>query len=237
MKRLLLFWMFFSTTSLFSQGSIFQLWTEKGVKVSLTKRSSFGLDWTTRIGENGFETMFPQLNFKYKVCDWFRPSIDFRYIIDKSSSGEYSPSSRINLNAQFNYDKKRFSAGLRIRYQYGFDRISADYESDFDKAYRIKPQLSYDIKNSLFSPILSAEFFYDPSYSDLGRRFNKIRYFIGARLDFSGAHGFQFGYQYDQKINLPAPINKHVLSLSYSYSIKEKKAKKSTTKPKSSKTL
>ena len=237
MKRLLLFWMFFSTTSLFSQGSVFQLWTETGVKVSLTKRSSFGLDWTNRIGENGFETMFPQLNFKYKVCDWFRPSIDFRYILDKSPSGEYNASSRINLNAQFNYDKKRFSAGLRIRYQYGFDRISADYESDFDKAYRIKPQLSYDINNSVFSPILSAEFFYDPSYSDLGRRFNKIRYFIGARLDFSGPHGFQFGYQYDQKINLPAPINKHVLSLSYSYSIKEKKAKKSTSKPKSSKTL
>jgi hypothetical protein len=237
MKRLLVFWIFFSATSLFSQGSVFKLWTENGIKVSLTKRSSFGLDWRTRIGENGFETMFPQLNFKYKVCDWFRPSIDFRYILDKSLIGEYNASSRINLNAQFNYEKKRFSAGLRIRYQHGFERIISNYDSDFDKAYRIKPLLSYDIKNSVFSPIISAEFFYDPSFAPLGRRFNKIRYFIGASLDFSGAHGFRFGYQYDQKINLPAPINKHILSLSYSYSIKEKKAKKSTTKPKSSKTL
>ncbi len=237
MKRFLLLWVFFSSANLFGQGSVLQLWTETGVKVAVSKRASFGFDWTNRIGENGFETMFPQLNFKYKVFDWFRPSIDFRYILDKSLNGEYLTNSRINLNAQFNFDKKRFSAGLRIRYQYGFDRISTAYESDFDKAYRIKPQLSYDINNSVFSPILSAEFFYDPSYAALGRRFNKIRYFIGARLDFSGPHGFQFGYQYDQKINLPAIINKHIFCLSYSYSIKEKKVKKSVPKPKSSKNL
>ncbi len=237
MKNFLCLVFFLCSSCGFSQTSAFQVWTETGIKIGVSKRVSLGAEWTNRIGERGFVTMFPQVNIKVKVFDWFRPSIDFRYIIDKSLSGVYSGSSRINLNAQFNYDKKRFIARLRFRYQYGFNRLSADYDSDFDKAYRIKPQIFYDIKNSVFSPIISAEFFYDPSFAPLGRRFNKIRYFIGASLDFSGAHGFRFGYQYDQKINLPAPINKHILSLSYSYSIKEKKAKKSTTKPKSSKTL
>lgn len=237
MKYFLYLVFFMSCSYGFSQPSDFQVWTEKGIKIGVSKRVSLGADWTNRIGERGFVTMFPQVNIKIKVFDWFRPSIDFRYIIDKSSSGIYSGSSRINLNAQFNYDKKRFIAGLRFRYQYGFDRLSADYDSDFDKAYRIKPQISYDIKNSVFSPIISAEFFYDPSFAPLGRRFNKIRYFIGASLDFSGPHSFQFGYQYDQKINLPAPVNKHILSLSYTYNIKIKKDAENGSKSKNPKTL
>jgi len=238
MKCFLYLVFFLSCTYGFSQASVFQVWTEKGIKIGVSKRVSLGADWTNRISERGFVTMFPQASIKFKVFDWFRPSIDFRYIIDKSLSGVYSGSSRINLNAQFNYDKKRFIAGLRFRYQYGFDRLSANYDSDFDKAYRIKPQIFYDIKNSVFSPILSAEFFYDPNFAPLGRRFNKIRYFIGASLDFSGPHSFQFGYQYDQKINLPAPINKHILNVSYTYSIKKKKGgEKNGVKPQNSKTL
>ncbi len=238
MKSFLYLVFFLSCTDGFSQASVFQVWTEAGIKIGVSKRVSLGADWTNRISERGLVTMFPQATIKVKVFDWFRPSIDFRYIIDKSLSGVYSGSSRINLNAQFNYDKKRFIAGLRFRYQYGFDRLSADYDSDFDKAYRIKPQIFYDIKNSIFSPIISAEFFYDPNFAPLGRRFNKIRYFIGASLDFSGPHSFQFGYQYDQKINLPAPINKHILNVSYTYSIKrDKKNEKNGVKPKNSKTL
>lgn len=223
MKNFLCLVFFVCSSYGFSQTSAFQVWTEKGIKIGVSKRVSLGADWTNRIGERGFVTMFPQATIKVKVFDWFRPSIDFRYIIDKSSSGDYRASGRINLNAQFNYDKKRFTAGLRFRYQYGFDKLSADYESDFDKAYRIKPHIFYDIKNSVFSPIISAEFFYDPNFAPLGRRFNKIRYFIGASLDFSGPHSFQFGYQYDQKINLPAPNNKHILNVNYTYSIKKKK--------------
>lgn len=237
MKRLLLFWVFFSATSLFSQGSIFQLWTETGVKASLTKRFSFGLDWTNRIGENGFSTVFPQISLKYKVSNWFRPSVDFRYVSKKQLDGTYKSYSRINFNAQFNYQKKRLSAGLRFRYQSQFSHLNTQYDPEFDKAFRIKPSIEYDINNSLISPLISAEFFYDPNYSALGRRFNEIRYFIGASLDLNGPHQIQIGYMFDKKINLPAPINKHIVSLSYSYSIKEKKAKKSTTKPKSSKNL
>ena len=133
MKNFLCLVFFLCSSYGFSQTSAFQVWTETGIKIGVSKRVSLGADWTNRIGERGFVTMFPQASIKVKVFDWFRPSIDFRYIIDKSSSGVYSGSSRINLNAQFNYDKKRFIAGLRFRYQYGFDRLSANYDSDFDK--------------------------------------------------------------------------------------------------------
>lgn len=222
----------FATSLSFGQTNIFQTWTETGVKLALGKRLGIGADWTNRIGENGFATVFPQISLKYKVSNWFRPSIDFRYVSKKQLDGTYKSYSRINFNAQFNYQKKRLSAGLRFRYQSQFSHLNTQYDPEFDKAFRIKPSIEYDINNSIISPIISAEFFYDPNYSALGRRFNEIRYFIGGSLDLNGPHQIQIGYMFDQKINLPAPVNRQILSLSYIYNVKLYKDKRSV-KPKS----
>jgi hypothetical protein len=166
------------------------------------------------------------LSFKYKVSDWFRPSLDFRYVLKKQLDATYQASGRVNFNTQFNYHKKRLSAGLRLRYQYQFSNLNSQYDSEFDKAFRIKPNIEYDINNSVISPVVSVEFFYDPNYSDLGRRFNEIRYFVGGSLDLNGPHQIQIGYMFNQKINLPAPVNKQILSLSYMYNVKLYKDKK-----------
>jgi hypothetical protein len=225
MRYLVLLSIFASSFS-FGQTNIFQTWTETGTKFALNKRLSLGADWTNRIGENGFATVFPQLSFKYKVSDWFRPSIDFRYVLKKQLDATYQASGRVNFNTQFNYHKKRLSAGLRLRYQYQFSNLNSQYDSEFDKAFRIKPNIEYDINNSVISPVVSVEFFYDPNYSDLGRRFNEIRYFVGGSLDLNGPHQIQIGYMFNQKINLPAPVNKQILSLSYMYNVKLYKDKK-----------
>ena len=225
MRYLVLLSIFASSFS-FGQTNIFQTWTETGTKFALNKRLSLGADWSNRIGENGFATVFPQLSFKYKVSDWFRPSIDFRYVLKKQLDATYQASGRVNFNTQFNYHKKRLSAGLRFRYQYQFSNLNSQYDSEFDKAFRIKPNIEYDINNSVISPVVSVEFFYDPNYSDLGRRFNEIRYFVGGSLDLNGPHQIQIGYMFNQKINLPAPVNKQILSLSYMYNVKLYKDKK-----------
>ena len=225
MRYLVLLSIFASSFS-FGQTNIFQTWTETGTKFALNKRLSLGADWSNRIGENGFATVFPQLSFKYKVSDWFRPSIDFRYVLKKQLDATYQASGRVNFNTQFNYHKKRLSAGLRLRYQYQFSNLNSQYDSEFDKAFRIKPNIEYDINNSVISPVVSVEFFYDPNYSDLGRRFNEIRYFVGSSLDLNGPHQIQIGYMFNQKINLPAPVNKQILSLSYMYNVKLYKDKK-----------
>jgi hypothetical protein len=225
MRYLVLLSIFASSFS-FGQTNIFQTWTETGTKFALNKRLSLGADWSNRIGENGFATVFPQLSFKYKVSDWFRPSLDFRYVLKKQLDATYQASGRVNFNTQFNYHKKRLSAGLRLRYQYQFSNLNSQYDSEFDKAFRIKPNIEYDINNSVISPVVSVEFFYDPNYSDLGRRFNEIRYFVGGSLDLNGPHQIQIGYMFNQKINLPAPVNKQILSLSYMYNVKLYKDKK-----------
>jgi hypothetical protein len=227
LNKLLSFIFCFVLTSLFSQESEFQTWIETGFKGKIIKRLDYSADLTTRIGNLGVETFFPQATLKYKVTDWFKPSIDYRIIFKKEPNSNYNSSNRLNFNLNFNKLFDRFNIGLRLRYQYSFSQIAgANYQPEFDKAYRIKPSVSYDINNSILTPTASIEFFYNPANGPLGKRFTKMRAFIGAELELKGPHGIEIGYVYDQSINLPDPSTRHILNLSYVFKIESPKKKK-----------
>jgi hypothetical protein len=83
--------------------------------------------------------------------------------------------------------------------------------------------MSYDINNSIISPTMSVEYFYNPENSALGNRFTKTRYILGFDLELEGAHELTFAYILDQQINLPDPLQKHIFSISYNYKLKSKK--------------
>jgi hypothetical protein len=217
----------FIISSSFGQDTEFQTWIETGVKGKLVKRFDYSVDLTNRIGNLGLETFFPQATLKYKVADWFKPSIDYRIIFKKEPNSNYNSSNRLNLNLNFNKLFNRFNIGLRLRYQYSFSQIAgANYQPEFDKAYRIKPSVSYDINNSILTPSASIEFFYNPVRSSLGQRFTKMRVFIGTELELKGPHGIELGYIYDQSMNLPDPSTRHILNLSYVFKIETPKKKK-----------
>lgn len=222
---------FLSSSFLFSQNSEFQTWIETGVKGKFTKRLEYTFDVTNRIGNLGLETFFPQGTLKFKVTDWFRPSVDYRLIYRKEPNSNYSSSNRLNLNLQFSKSFDRLNLGIRLRYQYSFNQLTSNYQPEFDKAYRIKPGVSYDINNSFLTPAATIEFFYNPTNGPLGRRFTKIRAFIGTEFEFKGPHGLEFGYIFDQSMNLPDPSTRHILNISYTYKFEsaKKKSRKVTT--------
>lgn len=205
-----------------------QVWIETGVKYNLTKKLGASLDLTQRYGYDGLGTLFPQVSFRYKVSSWFRPSMDYRVILSKSLDGTYSTSQRINGNLQFSYTKKRVEAGLRIRYQYSFERISATYDSEFDQAWRIKPSVQYNIKGLPITPELSAEFFYNPENSAKGNQFNRIRYYGGADIELKHNQNIGVGVYLDQWIN-GLPKKRVMYSLGYSIGLAT--SKKTDKKP------
>jgi hypothetical protein len=192
-----------------------QVWVETGLKYNLTKKLGASLDLTQRYGYDGLGTLFPQVSFRYKVSSWFRPSIDYRVILSKSLDGVYSTSQRVNGNLQFSYTLKRVEAGLRIRYQYSFERISEAYDSEFDQAWRIKPSVQYNIKGLPVTPELCAEFFYNPENSSKGNQFNRIRYYGGADIEFKHKQNISVGVYFDQWIN-GLPKKRVMYSLGYS---------------------
>lgn len=227
LNKVLVFILIFVYSYSFGQNSEFQTWIETGVKGKIIKRLDYVIDLNNRIGNLGLETFFPQATIKYKVTDWFKPSIDSRIIFKKEPNTNFSNSNRVNFNLNFNKLLNRWNLGLRLRYQYSFSQITGvNYQPEFDKAYRIKPSVSYDINNSILSPTASIEFFYNPSRGSLGQRFTKMRVFIGTELELKGPHGIELGYIFDQSLNLPDPSTRHILNLSYVFKIETKKKKK-----------
>lgn len=233
MKSALFLISFLWVIALFGQQQEGKIWLQTGVKNQFKKNWEWSIDVTNRVGSDGLETFFSQASIKYKLTKWLRPSVDYRSILDKDKYGNYLFSNRLNVNADMKHTLDRLGLGLRVRYQYSFSGTKqSSYDAEFDQAVRLKPQITYDIKKTKWSPIWSIEFFYNPSYGPAGRQLTKYRMFIGAQLDLKGPHNFALGYILDQELNTARPDTKHILNVSYSLDLgaikkSDKKDKKS----------
>lgn len=216
MKYLVILTITFFSLSAYSQHE-FQVWTEVGASGKVVKRLDWALDINSRFGAAGLETFFPQVGFEYKVKKWFRPSIDYRYILDKDDYGNMLGGHRINLNANFEKNIERFKVSARLRYQYAFNQIggSTDFDPDLDQAYRLKGAAKYDIDNSIFTPLFSTELFYNPQFGP-DRGFSKIRLAIGTSFELDGPHKVSVKYQVDKRFEFGKDV-RHVMSVSYGY--------------------
>lgn len=217
--KLLLIGLILSTLS-FGQNDEFMVWTEVGASGDIVKKTDWALDINTRFDDQGVATFFPQAGISYKLTKWLKPSVEYRFILDRNKYGNHKLSHRINFNAKFKESFDRLGLGIRLRYQYAFSQISAtSYDADFDQAIRFKPEISYDIKDFILTPKVSTEFFYNPLYGPQGRRFDKFRIGVGASFDLNNDHDISFKYQLDKKLHAYDEGVRHVLSLSYSYSL------------------
>lgn len=205
-----------------------EVWAETGVKYALNNKISLSVDLTQRYGTYGLATVFPQMSIRYKVTKWFRPSIDYRWISSRDFDQPFESAHRLNGNLQFDYVKKRMSLGFRVRYQYNFQSLVAQYDTEFDRAWRIKPSLSYDFNNLPVTPNASLELFYSANNGPTGKQFTRVRYYFGAELDTKGPHAFDLGIFMDQWLNA-IPKKRIMYSIGYCYSIgsPEKEKKKS----------
>ena len=210
------------------------VWGEYGVKGKVYKDLDFGVEMTTRFGSYGLETFFPQITLKYKLTKWLRPSVDFRGIFNLDEFNNYAYSNRLNCNADFKHELKRFRFGGRVRYQFSFNSLAnnPNYDVEFDQAIRIKPWVGYDFKGSFISPTASVEFFYNPVFGPEGRQFRKYRAFVGVDFDIDSPHEISLGYILDQEINTAAPETTHILSVAYCYNLGFEKKDKGKKKKK-----
>ncbi|MFK7785913.1 MAG: DUF2490 domain-containing protein [Crocinitomicaceae bacterium] len=217
MKQLVFFIFLFAGASAYSQHEG-MVWTEVGVSGKVAKRLNASFDINSRFGSSGLETFFPQLGLKYKVKKWFRPSIDYRYILDKDRYGNMLSGHRLNFNGNFEKSVKRFEIDARLRYQYAFNALGGtDFDIDLNQAWRLKGAVKYDINNSIFTPLFSAELFYNPQFGpDQG--FSKIRIAAGTSLELDGPHKISVKYQMDKRFEFGRDV-RHVLALSYGYKL------------------
>jgi len=206
--------------ALAQQNDNFMFWANAGVRGDLVKKTDWTAELNARMDNTGIATFFPQVGINYKLTKWLKPSIEYRFVIDKNNIGNYKVASRLNFNAKFKENFDRLGLGMRVRYQYAFDnRGSFDYDADFDQAFRFKPEIAYDINDFILTPKVSTEFFYNPSLGEGGRRFDKMRFAIGASLDLNNDHDVSFKYQLDKRFHAFDRGVRHVFAVSYEYKL------------------
>jgi hypothetical protein len=219
MKYFFIVFFLILTNVSFSQN---RLWLSSGVKTNLFN-DNFRVQGLIegRFYDNGrYDKIFPELSVRYELTKWFKPSIDYRFILNQSrTSYERSIGHSIRLNLNFDYDYDRFDFQFRARYQNSFVRLTnnSGYDPDFDNALRIKPKIKYDIKGSKIDPLIESEWFYNTKYGEFGKQFVKYRFAIGVDINLPNKHELSIKYRYDYEFNVPNPWRAHILSISHSY--------------------
>lgn len=223
-KFLLIFaacWLMFSTWAQTEN----ELWLSGGAKYSFTKKLDFSGELNLRMEPVVLNTFFTEFSAKYQVTKWFKPSLDYRIVLDRNNYGNYKASQRLNLNANFGTEWKRFDFGMRVRLQTTLTNVRTPESnfSDLAPGWRIKPDISYNIKKSIIIPTFSTEFFFK---RDDARDMimNKVRIAAGADFDVIGPYNIGIKYMYGY--SLYSPKYEHIISLSFTQKYKSEAAKK-----------
>lgn len=171
------------------------------------------------------EQFFPEFSLKYNLSKFFKPSVDYRFVVGRNSIANYSGAHRVNVNLSFKQEIERLDFKFRLRYQSKVNSGGSSdvYQPDFDNAIRLKPEISYNLDNSKLNPFIGAEWFYNPENSALGNRYRKIRFAAGITWDLPNKQEIDFKYQLDYDINVPFPERIHIISISYGWEWKRDK--------------
>lgn len=208
---------FFLTHFSFAQ-SEFNHWYSAGIKGEVVKKLDWSAELDFRFDTYGLATFFPEVGLEYKLTDWLKSSVDYRFISSRNSVGNFNPSNRINLNLTAKEKlMKRFYGSLRLRYQFGFNTRNEEYDSEFDQAIRVKPKFEYDLKNFPLTPSVGTEFFFNTAGGDI---FSKMRSEFGFEYEGLGDHSIGIKYMWEYKPHSSWFKHRHIIALSYSYELK-----------------
>ena len=58
-------------------------WTKVGIAGDVIKKMDWSLDVSSRFDNQGVATFFPQVGIEYKLKKWFKPSVEYRFIVDQ----------------------------------------------------------------------------------------------------------------------------------------------------------
>ncbi len=169
MIRLLVFCLCVGINS-FAQRIQANFWNEAGIDYSISKRNYTSLSFSSRWDDYGCYKLFPEVSLGREILEGFKFELDYRFIKNREEFGLYSNSNRWNFNLKYGHKWNRIKINIRIRYQFGqAGSLNQNYDSDFDNAWRLKPQLSYKKKKSKFTYSAGLETFYNPQFGPVGK--------------------------------------------------------------------
>ncbi len=208
------------------------VWTGIDVSKKWSKhfQSTIGSEYRSEIG-NGFTKAYINTQQIFPITKGLDPFLAYRFSLVPTSNAGLTPLNEATLH--------RFGFGLKVNFIDLFDigngrmNISWTIQQQFEisavkrsvSMLRNRIQWKYDVKNSVFTPVLSAEHFY---------RWNKdviytltdvmivpgtvqFRYFVGTEIELNNKQSFQITYGLRQKYD--SGILNGIIRLGYSKSL------------------
>jgi hypothetical protein len=195
----------------------FESWSSVGFTYKPIKKITLGIEQNLRLKENSssIEKYFTQLSADYKLFKNFEIGLGYRFVRtqdDKSlPESNYENSKRLNLDATYKNDIKRFSYGVRSRYQIKKDANSSN------ETLRLKTEIGYNFKKWKLDPEISGEIFYRPN-----EVFRNYRVTLSTKIDIDKDSSVKLFVLYENELNEPFPKSIYVAGFSFTHRIKFK---------------
>jgi hypothetical protein len=217
---------------IFQAHSQLNVWTGFNVSKKWSKhfQSTIGAEYRSEIG-NGFSKTFLNTQQIFPITKGLEPFLSYRFSLIPTSNASISPLGEATLH--------RFGCGLKINFIDLLDigngrmNISWTIQQQFETSavkrsvsmLRNRIQWKYDVKNSIFTPVFSAEHFYRWN-KDLVYTLTDVmiipgtvqfRYFVGTEIELNNKQSFQIIYGLRQKYD--SGFLNGIIRLSYSKSL------------------
>ena len=199
-----------------------ETWTSVGFSYAIDSRWKVNLYQQLRLKENSsqVDVYFTQLGVRYKFNRNISVGAGARYLRENDNQGKiqgYENHFRCNGDLMYRFVVQRFAFKHRLRYQ---TKTELNIPDAVERTtYRLKIALSYNIKQSDFSPSLSAELFH---YPNLENDISKVRYTIGASYHFKKASEIAAFYRVEDKRSVIEPKHTQIFGIKYQYTLKSK---------------
>ena len=195
----------------------FESWSSAGFTYKPIKKLTLSIEQNIRLKENSssIEKYFTQLSADHKLFKSFEIGIGYRFVRtqdDKSlPESNYEHSDRLNLDVSYKNDIKRFSYGVRSRYQIKKDDNSSN------ETLRFKTEIGYNFKKWKLDPEFSSEIFYRKNES-----FNNYRLTLSTNIDIDKDSSIKLFVLYENELNEQYPKSTYVAGFSFTHRLKFK---------------
>lgn len=225
-----LFLLFFTVFSGFSQVSDANMWLGLGVKADITKDLKLAFEAQTRFDQNysNLSNYFNELSAEYDLPFDFSVGVSYRYS-RKNRISHFEGENRVCLNLEHSFKVKPLDLKFksRARYQYAFDRLNPSndlFYSEDKSSFRIKFNLQYE-KYKRIQPYLTTELFKTITPYTNYTGLNGLRLIGGLEFDLPARHSLDLAYIRDQEFDSQIKIA-HIIALRYTYELSSKLFKK-----------
>jgi len=193
-----------------------EAWTGASFQKQLGNKVELALEQEFRIEHNISQLyeVFSGIEGKYALNDQWRFSLGYRFIRNKTNSGDYESRYRINTDLAYRKQLNRLRISWRVRWQSRHDKDETLNTNNI----RNRIALKYNIRRFKYTPYFSGEIFYGYKKNS-GSDFNKFRLTFGTERNLSNKSEIRGFYRIEKELNEIYPKTTYIIGLRYNFGI------------------